>query len=130
MEGAIALKVKSVKDVYVPLNRVFSLPHNTMLNRENRTKIYLSGFSRIPVYSASASASAPASRKLESFRFSMMKSFSNQDETASITGILLAKQLMLVESMDRRLLSSMPLQRPLCVSPKMDLNALLNVFQS
>jgi len=125
MEGALGLKAKTVMDVCLPMNRVYSLPDNIILNRENRTKIYLSGYSRIPVYAVSKDVQSIVATGMKSFRFS-----SRSVDNTQIIGVLLSKQLMLVESNDNRVLSSMPLQRPLCVPPTMNLNDLLNRFQS
>lgn len=111
MEGALSLRSKRVNDIMKPMNQVFVLPDDTTLNKEMMLKIYVSGHSRIPVYTRKPSGNLGIS------------------EVKLIKGVLLSKQLMLVESQDNKLLSSIPLQQPICVSPDMHLVNLLQDFQ-
>ena len=109
VEGALSMKTKIAMDVYTPFHRVFSVPHNMVLSEQNVVSIYSSGHSRVPVYDVQ-----PDKPK---------------NKTA-IRGILMTKHLMLINSQENRLLSTLPLYSPLCVSPKMNLVDLLNLFQT
>jgi metal transporter CNNM len=51
------------------------------------------------------------------------------NDVSSITAILLTRQLIVVDSYDKRPLSTLPLLDPICVSPDISLVDLLNVFQ-
>ena len=113
LEGALMLRSKKVNDIMKPINDVFMLSDSTVLNKEQMLKIYVSGHSRIPVFTRKQP-------KLPGLGMSDAK---------LIRGVLLTKQLMLIESQDNKVLSSIPLQQPVCVSPGMHLVNLLQVFQ-
>ena len=109
VEGALQMKTKTALSVFTPLNRMFAIPDNLVLNEENVVDIYSSGYSRIPVYT-------PNPDKPKS-------------QTA-IKGILNSKHLIVVNMNEDRPLSTMPLLIPPCVSPKMNLVDLVNLFQT
>lgn len=111
MEGALSLRSKRVNDIMKPIDQVFVLPDDTILSKEMIMKIFVSGYSRIPVFTRKRTGK-----------------FGISDDKL-IKGVLLSKQLMLVESQDRKLLSTIPLQQPICVSPDMHLVELLQDFQ-
>lgn len=109
VEGALQMKTKMAMDVLTPLHRVYSVPNDMILNEENIVDIYSSGYSRIPVYE-------PNPKKPKSH--------------GAIRGILMTKNLIVVNTVDARPLSTLPLLTPPCVSPKMNLVDLLNLFQT
>eukprot|EP00977_Amphora_coffeiformis_P029897 scaffold43368_cov214-Amphora_coffeaeformis.AAC.3 len=109
IEGALQMKTKVALDVYTPLRRLFAVPETLKLSEKAMVQIYASGFSRVPVYRPN-----PAKPK---------------DKTA-IIGILLTKQLILLNASDARPISSMPLYTPSCVSPQTPLYELVNLFQT
>jgi metal transporter CNNM len=109
VEGALSMKTKVVMDVYTPLRRVFSIPENTLLDERNTVRIYSSGYSRVPVF-------RPNPEK-------------PKDKT-QIIGILISKQLIVVNHHDCRPVSTLPLNIPFCVSPKMNLVDAINMFQT
>ena len=110
MEGALRMKTITAADTMKPLEEVYTLPHDFILTRDNISKVYLSGYSRIPVYDYTKAA--------------------NKEEAVShICGVLLSKQLMVVDPAQKRALHSMPLQQPLCIPPQINLVDLLNIFQ-
>lgn len=110
MEGALQMKTITAADTMKPLEEVYTLPHDFILTRDNISKVYLSGYSRIPVYDYTKAA--------------------NKEEAVShICGVLLSKQLMVVDPAQKRALHSMPLQQPLCIPPQINLVDLLNIFQ-
>ena len=109
VEGALSMKVKVAMDVHTPLSRVFSIPNTTVLSEKGVVKIYASGFSRIPVY---------------------LEDLSNKRNKKQIIGILLTKQLIVVNPDDKRVVTSMPLYTPLCVTPETPLVDLVNMFQT
>ena len=88
---------------------MIAVPYDTILNETNIVKIYSSGYSRIPVYDRNPE------RK--------------RDKTA-IRGILMTRQLIVINASDRRELRTLPLHTPACVSPKKNLVDLINMFQT
>jgi metal transporter CNNM len=109
IEGALQMKTSVALDVYTPLRRVFAVPETMNLSETAVVRIYASGFSRLPVYREN-----PQKPK----------------DKSAIIGILLTKQLIVVNPDDERPLSSMPLYTPLCVSPNVPLVNLVNIFQT
>jgi len=104
VEGALQMKTKVALDVYTPIQKVFTVPSDMELTESNLVKIYVSGFTRVPVH-------APG-------------------DGLAIQGVLMTKQLMVVDVRDRRLVGTLPLRRPLCVSPSIPLVHLVNLFQT
>ena len=88
---------------------MFAVPDNLILNEENVVDIYSSGYSRIPVYEQN-----PQKPKSQ----------------IAIKGVLNTKNLIVVNMNEDRPLSTMPLLTPPCVSPKMNLVDLVNLFQT
>jgi len=74
------------------------------LNEKNLVTIYSLGHSRIPVY--------------------------NGDDKSAICGILITRQLIVVNSNDKRALTTLPLKKPICVAPSTQLVDLINLFQT
>jgi metal transporter CNNM len=109
IEGALQMKTKCVMNVYTPLRDMYAIPHSTKLNEKTVVDIYCSGFSRVPVYEE-----IPDKPKKKS----------------AIKGVLMTKKLMVINSNDDRSLDSLSLHIPLCVSPKVNLVNLLNLFQT
>jgi metal transporter CNNM len=104
MEGALQMKTKVAFDIYTPLKKVFLIPHDMLLNEKNVVRIYSSGYSRLPVYKG-ASKSA-------------------------VCGILMTRQLIMVKPDENWSVSKVPLNIPMCVSPKTNLVDLINLFQT
>lgn len=109
VEGALQMKTKTAFEVFTPLNRMFAVPETLILNEDTVVDIYSSGYSRIPVYEINTQK--PKSQ-------------------TAIKGILVSKNLIVVNMNDERPLSTMPLLIPPCVSPKMNLIELVNLFQT
>jgi metal transporter CNNM len=109
IEGALRMKTSVAIDVYTPLRQIFAIPETLRLGERAMVQIYASGYSRIPVYRPKADRP--------------------KDKTA-ILGILLSKQLIVLNQSDARAVSSMPLYTPLCVSPQTPLVELVNLFQT
>lgn len=109
VEGALQMKTKCAMDVYTPMRKMFAVPITTELNEETVVDIYSSGFSRIPVFEAN-----PQKPKQKS----------------AIRGVLMTRQLIVVNPTDCRPLDTLPLYKPMCVSPKLNLVDLLNMFQT
>ena len=109
VEGALQMKTKTAMDAFTPVHRMFAVPDDLVLNEDNVVDIYSSGYSRIPVYERNPLK--PKSQR-------------------AIKGILMTKQLIVVNMNEDRLLSTMPLFTPPCVSPKTNLVGLVNLFQT
>lgn len=108
VEGALSMKNKVAMDVYTPLRMMYAVPHDLILDRENLMRVYSTGYSRIPVYR----------RKPD-----------RPDDHTAICGVLMTRHLMVIDWDDERLASSLPLQRPPCVSPRMNLVKLINLLK-
>jgi len=109
VEGALQMKTKTAMDVFTSIHIMFAVPENLILNEENVVDIYSSGYSRIPVYEQD-----PIKPKSQTL----------------IKGILITKHLIVVNMSEGRPLLTMPLLIPPCVSPKMNLVELVNLFQT
>ena len=109
VEGALQMKTKTAMQVFTPIHRLFAVPCDLILNERNVVDIYSSGYSRVPVFERN-----PLKPKSQ----------------AAIKGILNTKNLIVVNMNENRALSTMPLLKPTCVSPKMNLVELVNLFQT
>jgi metal transporter CNNM len=102
LQGALNLKEKRVSQAMIPESEAFMVEHDFELNVENIKKIVRSGFSRIPVY---------------------------QGRRNNIKGMLLVKQLLLVEPDHGFKVKDLTLRLPLLVLPNAPLHEILNKFQ-
>jgi metal transporter CNNM len=110
--GALQMKTKVAMDVYTPLRQVYALTEDLNLTRDTVTTIYSKGFSRVPVY-----------RKVDSV-------YEQEDEDRHhVLGFLMTRQLMLIDWDHEREVSTLPLVRPMCISPRMNLVDLLKVLK-
>lgn len=109
LEGALNMKTKVAMDVYTPLRNVFGVPYDIILTEAQIVDIYSSGYSRVPVF---------------------QKRPNKAKDMAGIVGILLTKQLIVVNTSDKRPVCTLPLLIPYCVSPSTNLVDLINIFQS
>jgi metal transporter CNNM len=108
VEGALQMKTVHAMDVYTPLSSVYCVADNLVLDKITITTIYGHGFSRVPVYRANPE---------------------DPSDNSQILGFLITRQLMLIDWDDKREISTLPLQRPTCVSPRMNLIDLFEVLQ-
>ena len=108
VEGALSMKTKVTMDVYTPLRMMYAVPHDLILDRENLMRVYSTGYSRIPVYR----------RKPD-----------RPDDCTALYGVLMTRHLMVIDWDDERPANSLPLQRPPCVSPRMNLVKLINLLK-
>jgi metal transporter CNNM len=109
VEGALQMKTMTALDVFTPIHRMFAINYDTLLTELTVVHIYSSGFSRIPVFD---------------FQPSKPKNLT------ALRGILMTKQLIVVNPSENRPLATLPLYTPMCVSPKINLVDLLNLFQT
>ncbi|EEC45191.1 predicted protein, partial [Phaeodactylum tricornutum CCAP 1055/1] len=109
VEGALQMKTKVAVDVYTPLRKAFLLSDDTLLTEKEIVQIYASGYSRIPIY---------------------RKDPEDPTYKSNVIGVLITKQLIVVNSRDKRPLHTLPLYTPRCVSHDMSLVDLLNQFQT
>jgi metal transporter CNNM len=109
VEGALSMKTKVAMDVYTPMRMMYAIPHDMILDKENIMDIFAKGYSRIPVYDPRPSRP--------------------RDHTA-IRGILMTRLLIVIDWDHERSASTLPLQQPPCVSPRMNLVALISLFQT
>ena len=121
VEGALQMKTKVALDVYTSIRRAFCVPGDMVMTERNMVKVYSSGFSRIPVYRHVTGEEEIGENK------------GKKDSTHGkwrICGVLIAKQLIVVDPEDQRRVDTLPLYCPLCVSPSSTLIDLLNLFQT
>jgi metal transporter CNNM len=106
------MKTKVAMDVYTPLRQVYALSEDLNLTRDTVTTIYSKGFRRVPIY-----------RKVDSV-------YEQEDEDRHhVLGFLMTRQLMLIDWDHEREVSTLPLVRPMCISPRMNLVDLLKVLK-
>ena len=98
-------------DVYTPLAKVYSISDDMVLDRQGFAGIYQKGYSRVPVY-----------RKKEEDP--------ENDEKTHILGFLMVRQLILIDWDHEREVATLPLQRPSCVSPRMNLVEVSRILRS
>jgi metal transporter CNNM len=109
VEGALKLKTHLAMDIYTPYLHVFSVPDDLILSQSNITLIYSHGYSRVPVYRPNKS---------------------DPNDPSAVLGFVITRQLMLIDWDDNREISTLPLQRPTCVSPRMNLVDLFEILQT
>lgn len=109
VEGALEMGTKVAMDIFVPLPKVFAIPSDMILNDENINRIYSSAYSRIPVYE---------------------RREDDQADKTGIIGILMTRQLIMVKPSSDLTVASLRINVPFCVSPKMNLVELVNLFQT
>ena len=114
------MTTKRAADVCTPLRRVYALPTDTVLCEDTMVEVWARGYSRVPVYLPKEEAATPdPSCSVSSFQ-----------DISSIVGVLLVRQLIVVDSSENRPLSTLPLVRPPCISPSMHLVDIINLFQA
>lgn len=111
VEGALTMKTKVAMDVMTNLRDIYSVSNDMILNKKSITEIYGQGYSRVPVY-------LPDSN------------FPDTPWHNSMVGVLMTRQLILIDWDHEREVSTLPLQIPPCVSPRMNLVELLKLLQS
>ncbi len=101
--GVLKCHAKKICDALKPMDEVYTLCEDDVLDENMLCDIMACGFSRIPVHSARG----------------------RQD----IRGFLLVKRLIVLDPADRRPVRTLPLRQPIVVSPTGSLLELINVFQ-
>jgi metal transporter CNNM len=134
VEGALQMKTKVALDVFTPLRQTFCIPSDLVLDEENIVRIYSSGFSRIPVFqhpSPSATLTTIAT-DIPKTPGSATSAAIKMDKKLKrhICGVLITRQLIVVDASQKRPLATLPLYVPQCVSPNTTLVDLLNLFQT
>jgi metal transporter CNNM len=109
IEGALQMKTVVVMDVYTPLSQMFAVAEDLVLDKKGFTDIYRNGFSRVPVY---------------------RRNDDDPDDKTAILGLVIVRQLMLIDWDHMREVSTLPLQRPKCLSPRMNLVEALRILRS
>jgi len=109
IEGALQMKTSLAMDVFTPLNKVYAIPVTMTLDKRNICMIYGQGFSRVPVYEPDPD---------------------DPNNISRVMGFLLVRTLILVDWDDKRQLSTLSLQRPVCVNPRINLVDLLRILQT
>jgi metal transporter CNNM len=107
VQGALGLKMKKVAQAFTPLQELVAVSSDTVLDEEKIVELYSKGFSRIPVF----------------------QKLNDHSNISGICGILLTKQLILVHKEDRRLVSTLPLYCPPCMSPETNFSEALNIIK-
>ena len=109
IEGALAMTTKVAADVLTPLRNIFALPDTTHCSTNPRW--WRSG--------PRATVECPSTPKRKQAK-----------DVSGIVGVLLVRQLIVVNPADERPIDTLPLQKPPCVPPSMNLVDLINLFQS
>lgn len=103
IHGALAMKKLTVGDIMIPLNKVFMLSMDAVLDPDTMARIMASGHSRIPIYDV---------------------------HPHNVRGVLLVKNLIVLNPEDRRKVRSLGLRKLLLVRKNLPLLEVLNEFQS
>jgi metal transporter CNNM len=109
IEGALNLKTMCALDVYTPLRMIFAVPEDLVLTQQAFAEIFSQGYSRVPVYES--------------------RSSSGENKLTAMKGVLMTRQLIMVDWVDERAVSTLPLYIPPCVSPRMNLVSLLHLLR-
>ncbi|KAL9184817.1 hypothetical protein ACHAXT_002594 [Thalassiosira profunda] len=121
IEGALTMTTKRAADVCTPLRRVYALPSDTVLDEQKKVEIWARGYSRVPVYNPKSDAAGSSRGSVGSYE---------DIDISGIVGVLLVRQLIVIDSAECRPISTLPLATPSCVSPGMHLVDLINMFQA
>jgi metal transporter CNNM len=111
LPGALQLKTKVAFDVYTPIRKVYALSSATVLNKRTMVSIYANGYSRIPI-------------------FEERPSQGDTPDRTGMVGVLMTRQLIVVDWDHERELHTLSLGKVPCVSPRIDLVSLTNIFQT
>lgn len=103
IHGTIDLRQKTVKDCMIPIERVFSMSEEIVLDKRTLKAAVKQGYSRVPVYAAG--------------------------DMNKILGILLMKKLVLIEEGLNLKNSGVRLREPVYVAPAMPMLELITKFQ-
>lgn len=109
VEGALSMKTTLAFDIYTPLNKMYAIPETTVLDKDTMCRIYSQGYSRIPVYRPNPD---------------------DPNDKTAVLGFLLTRQLMLIDWDHNRSVESLHLQKPVCVSPRINCVDLLQLLQN
>lgn len=112
--GALQMKTKVVMDVFTPLRLVYSVPDDLVLDRRGLTEIYAKGYSRVPVYHQTEN-------EVED---------DDESDKVRVWGYLLTRQLMLIDWDHEREVSTLPIERPTAISPRMNLVQALKLLKA
>jgi len=118
IEGALAMTVKVAADVCTPLRRVYALPSDTILDEETCVSIWSRGFSRIPIYDSGEEDALDSATS------------NGGNNVSGIMGVLLSRQLIVINPNEERPLATVPLVLPPCIHVSMHLVDLINMFQA
>jgi metal transporter CNNM len=112
-----------------PKRLTYRLPHDLVLNERNLVDIYASGFSRVPVYRNHPALPSPGGGAGVDEEYGSAGSAADS-YTNAICGILITKQLIVVNPADCRPLHTLPLYCPTVVGPRTSMVDLLNELQT
>jgi len=115
IERALTFKGRRASEVYIPIHRVFAIASDRVLDEESSVLIFSKGYSRIPVYDRGSGPDGATGTGACVRR---------------IRGILLTKQLIVLDKSDKRLVSTLPLYSPPCFPPSATMAEMMAVFQS
>ena len=102
--GALQMKTMCAVDLVYSHRKAFSISNNTILDEANICKVFSSGYSRIPVFEGT--------------------------KKTCIVGILMTRQLILLNDTDNCPVSRLPLYVPHCIAPDTNLVNIINLFQT
>jgi metal transporter CNNM len=112
--GALQMKTKVVMDVFTPLRLLYSVPDDLVLDRRGLTDIYAKGYSRVPVYHQTEN-------EVED---------DDDSEKSVVWGYLLTRQLIMIDWDHEREVSTLPIERPTAISPRMNLVQALKLLKA
>ena len=122
--GALQMKTKVVSDVYTPLRKVYRIPDDLVLDRKGMSDIYAMGYSRVPIYHVTGEVSWG-----EDAESGDDEEDGEVEPPFTVLGYLMTRQLMLIDWDHEREVSTLPLERPLAVSPRFNLVEALKLLK-
>lgn len=104
LTGILRLSKTPVSDIMIPMQSVYKLSEDTVLDEKNLHGILQSGYSRVPIFE------------------------STHDH--HVKGYLLIKSLVVLHPSKRVKVNELPLREPLFVRPNLGLLEMLNIFRN
>ena len=102
IEGALQMETTTVKNVMTKWDEVYSISMDSIMDEETVIQVYRHGHSRIPI----------------------------NNDNGDICGVLLSRQLIVVNSEESRPLQTIPLLKPHCIDKDMNMVDAVNLLQT
>ena len=116
IERILSFREKMAVDHCIPLQRVFAIESRTKMTEETVMNIFYQGYSRVPV--------------MDELQVVEPQSRPDTPVPGNILGIMMTRQLMVIDKSTGRAASTLPLFRPPCIKPDTTMTRLLAIFRA